>query len=82
LSSFEKDVEAETVNGGITLSLGSPEKINAELRAKTVNGKIYVDFPITLKGLSKSKHSLKAQIGQGGPLISLSTVNGSIKIED
>jgi hypothetical protein len=39
-----------------------------------------VDFPVTLKNLTPSKHRVEAKIGQGGPEISLETTNGSIKI--
>lgn len=78
--SFEDEVKVETVNGSITLRCRSSEEIDAELTAKTVNGKIYLDFPVTLKSIYKSKHSLEGQIGQGGPPIYLRTVNGSIKI--
>lgn len=73
-------LSAETVNGGITLKLANPENINAELSVKTVNGSISVDFPITMQGMIKSKHSLDARLGQGGPLIRLKTVNGSIRL--
>ena len=78
--SFEDAVKARTVNGGITLRIGTSEKINADLTAKTVNGRIHLDFPVTFQSIQKSRRSLEGQIGQGGPQISLRTVNGSIKI--
>jgi len=80
LASFEDEVKAETVNGSITLRLQS-QKIDADLKASTVNGKIYLDFPVTFKTILKSKRSLEGQIGQGGAEITLKTVNGSIKIK-
>jgi len=79
LDTLEDEVKAETVNGSITLKLQS-RKIDADLQAKTVNGKIYLDFPVTFKTVLKSKHSLEGQMGQGGAEITLETVNGSIKI--
>jgi DUF4097 and DUF4098 domain-containing protein YvlB len=77
---FKDGVSAETTNGSITLAIASPENLNANLLARTTNGHITVDFPVTLKSLSQSKHRVEAQIGQGGPEISLDTTNGSIRI--
>ena len=80
VTSFEEEIAAETVNGSITLRIGKTENIHADLTVKTVNGKIYMDFPVTFKSISKSKHSLEGQIGEGGSRIHLRTVNGSIKL--
>lgn len=77
---FKDGIAAETTNGSITLAIASPETLNANLLARTTNGHITVDFPVTLKNLSQSKHRVEAKIGQGGPEISLETTNGSIKI--
>jgi len=77
---FKDGVAAETTNGSITLAIASPDALNADLRARTTNGQITVDFPVTLKNLTQSKHRVEAKIGQGGPEISLETTNGSIKI--
>ena len=77
---FKDGISAETTNGSITLGIDSPEILNANLLARTTNGHITVDFPVTLKNLSQSKHRVEAKIGQGGPEISLETTNGSIKI--
>jgi len=73
-------LEAETTNGGITLHIENPNEVNAALRAETTNGHISFDFPVTLKKIRKSPHSLEVEIGQGGPEILLSTTNGSITI--
>jgi len=78
--SFEDTIKAKTTNGSITLRVGSLEKVNADFTARTVNGSISLDLPVTLKSMKKSRRSLEGQIGQGGPEISLRTVNGSIKI--
>jgi len=77
---FKDGIAAETTNGSITLAIASPETLNANLLARTTNGHITVDFPVTLKNLTQSKHRVEATIGQGGPEISLETTNGSIKI--
>jgi len=73
-------LRAETTNGGITLRFEDPDKVNAVLRAETTNGHISFEFPVTLKNMRKTPHELEVEIGQGGPLIELSTTNGSITI--
>lgn len=77
---FKDEIRAETTNGSITLAIRAPEQLNASLHAETTNGHISVDFPITLKNFKQSRHLIDAQIGQGGPEISLETTNGSITI--
>ena len=76
-SDFDEDVEFETVNGSITIEM--PEGLDADFRASTVNGSIDSDFPILVTG-KVSRRSLSGQIGDGGPELRLSTVNGSIRI--
>ncbi len=73
-------LDAKTTNGSITLHLAAPEKVNADLIARTTNGHIETDIPVTLERLSRSRRSLEAKIGAGGPAIRLSTTNGSIQI--
>ena len=80
LVKLEAEVRAETTNGRITLRLGAGQEINGLLEAETTNGTISFDIPITVQSLEKSKHRLRGQIGRGGPLISLETVNGSIHL--
>jgi len=77
---FKDGIRAETTNGSITLAIDAPDQVNASLRAETTNGHISVDFPVTLKNLRQSRRLIEAQVGQGGPEISLHTTNGSITI--
>jgi DUF4097 and DUF4098 domain-containing protein YvlB len=77
---FKDGVEAKTTNGSIHLGIVSPEGLNADLNARTTNGSISVDFPVTLQNLRQSRRVVEARIGQGGPEISLRTTNGSITI--
>jgi hypothetical protein len=72
-----RDVRASTSNGGISLRL--PAEPGASLRARTSNGAIHSDFDVTAHGLI-SRHSLEGAIGAGGPLLDLSTSNGSIRL--
>jgi DUF4097 and DUF4098 domain-containing protein YvlB len=80
LMKLEDEVRAKTTNGSIKLRLSTAQDINATLDAGTVNGSISFDIPVTLQSLEKSRHHLRGQIGQGGPRISLETVNGSIHL--
>jgi DUF4097 and DUF4098 domain-containing protein YvlB len=77
---FRDGIRAETTNGSIRLALESAAPVNATLRAGTTNGHVSVDFPVTLKTPRQSRREIEAQIGQGGPEISLHTTNGSISI--
>jgi len=67
----------KTVNGGITLTL--PSVFDADLRADTLNGSITSDFPITMTG-AMTPRTLRGTVGAGGHTLTLSTVNGSIKL--
>jgi DUF4097 and DUF4098 domain-containing protein YvlB len=71
------DVTASTSNGSITVRL--PNSVSAEVRANTSNSSITNEFGDSFKGRS-GKTYLDGTIGSGGPLLSLSTSNGSIKL--
>ncbi len=71
------DVEFDTVNGSIVLDL--PADIDADLEVSTVNGSIDTDFPVAVTG-RLSRRSMRGRIGDGGPLLSVSTVNGSVRL--
>jgi DUF4097 and DUF4098 domain-containing protein YvlB len=66
-----------TVNGSIRLEM--PSGANAEVSAHTVNGAIYSDFPVTIRGGLVGR-SLRGTLGRGGPSLELRTVNGSIRL--
>jgi Putative adhesin len=69
-------LRAETTNGSVHLNI--PENYSAQVEASTVNGRVRVDFPVTVNGdLGKN---LSFQVGNGGPMIQAKTVNGSIHI--
>src|ERR1035438_876693 len=70
-------VRAHTSNSGITLHL--PGEVNARLSAETSNSSISSDFEMRVRG-EISKHHIEGSIGNGGPLIDLSTSNGPIRI--
>jgi hypothetical protein len=74
---WEQGASFKTVNGGITLML--PSAFDVNLRADTVNGTVTSDFPITMTGTISPRH-LQGTVGAGGRDLTLSTVNGSIKL--
>ena len=76
LSSNDK-LDFQTVNGSITLHL--PAFLSANLHATTLNGEIESDFPITATG-TMNRRRIDGTIGNGGQPLTLSTVNGSVKL--
>lgn len=70
-------VRAHTSNSGITLRL--PGEINARISANTSNGSVSSDFEMRMRG-EINRHHLEGTLGSGGPLIDLSTSNGSIRL--
>jgi hypothetical protein len=70
-------MEFSTVNGGITVTL--PAGFGASVEAQTVNGGLESDFPLTVQGRF-SRRTFRGTIGSGGRDLSLSTVNGSIRL--
>jgi DUF4097 and DUF4098 domain-containing protein YvlB len=74
---FDDEVRVHTSNGSITVR--APEDLNARVTARTSNSKITSDFEVRSRG-EISRHRLEGTIGAGGPLLDLSTSNGSIHI--
>lgn len=72
------ELSFKSVNGQIKVAL--PEGTNTELYAKTVNGAISTDFPLTVQGRFSSRR-LSGTIGSGGGRrLELETVNGGIEL--
>lgn len=69
-------LRAETTNGSVNLNL--PENYSARVEASTVNGRVKVDFPVTISG--EVGKNMSFQLGNGGPTIQAKTVNGSVHI--
>jgi DUF4097 and DUF4098 domain-containing protein YvlB len=69
-------LRAETTNGSVRLSL--PDNYSAKVEASTVNGRVHVDFPITVSG--EIGKTVSFQLGSGGSTIELRTTNGSVSI--
>ena len=74
---WTNELEFSTVNGGLTLVL--PAQLNTEVRASTVNGDLVTDYPLTVTGRF-GRRRMQGTIGSGGRSLSLSTVNGEIRL--
>jgi hypothetical protein len=69
-----RGLRAETTNGSVRVSV--PENYSAKVEASTVNGRVHVDFPLTVSG--ELGRNLSFQLGSGGPTIEARTTNGGI----
>lgn len=71
------ELEFSTVNGKIVLTL--PASLNTDIRASTVNGDMESDYPLTVQGRFGPRR-WRGTIGTGGRSLTLSTVNGEIRL--
>ncbi len=72
-----RQLELSTKNGGVAVSI--PGGYSAHLEAETVHGAVRSDIPMTVTG--RIGHSIDGNVGSGGPLIHVSTVNGGITLK-
>ena len=69
-------LDVQTQNGGVKLNI--PADYSARLETGTVNGRIRVDFPVTVQG--RIDRDLETTLGAGGPLVRVRTTNGGVNI--
>jgi hypothetical protein len=69
-------LDVETTNGSVTLQI--PDDYSAELELGTTNGRIDLDFPVTVQG--RIGRRLRASLGDGGSPIRAVTTNGSVRV--
>jgi hypothetical protein len=55
-----------------------PEHYSADLEAGTTNGRVSIDFPITVQGTFRKQ--LNTTLGAGGARIRAITTNGGVSI--
>jgi len=72
-----RQLEISTRNGGVKVAM--PSYYSAHIQAETRNGGIQPDFPITMAGNARPRR-LDSDVGSGGPLIHITTVNGQIRL--
>ena len=74
---IQSEVRISTSNGGITVHI--PDGMGARVDASTSNSSITSEFDVSTQG-ALNKHHLQGTIGAGGPMLDLSTTNGSIRL--
>ena len=74
----QEGMKISGVNGRVDVQFA--ENLNAEIHASGINGKVETDLPTLL--LSEwSNSNFKAKVGSGGPIISVSGVNGKVALK-
>ena len=69
-------LDVSTTNGGVSMSI--PENYSAHLETATVNGRLHVDFPVTVQG--EITRELAVNLGSGGATVRATTTNGGVSI--
>jgi hypothetical protein len=70
-------LDARTTNGGVNVTM--PERYSAHFETGTMNGKLNVDFPMTVHGELGRK--LATDLGSGGATIHVETTNGGVNVK-
>jgi hypothetical protein len=70
-------LDARTTNGGVNVTM--PERYSAHFETGTVNGRLNVDFPMTVHGEIGKR--LTTDIGSGGATIHVETTNGGVNVK-
>ena len=71
--------EVHTGDGSVRIRL--PGDIQASFEAKTGDGRIHTDFPVTMTGNLSETHHLEGKINGGGGLLSIRTGDGSVYLD-
>ena len=69
----------DVTSGNGTVKLYIPDNYSGRFASGTGNGRLNVDFPITVQG--RIDKNVEFTLGEGGPLLRARTGNGSIRIE-
>ena len=72
-----RQLEVSTHNGGVTLSV--PSYYSAHVQAETGAGRIQSDFATVAESGARPRQ-LDMNLGSGGPLIHVTTVNGGVRV--
>ena len=69
-------LDVRSTNGGVDVSI--PAKYSARLETGTTNGGMDIGFPVTVQG--RLNRHLTTQLGEGGPLVRVTTTNGGVTL--
>ena len=75
----QEGMKISGVNGRVDVQFA--ENLNAEIHASGINGKVETDLPATSLLSEWSRSNFKAKVGSGGPIISVSGVNGKVALK-
>lgn len=75
LANWDRDLAFTTINGNVSVKI--PAGTNANARLSAANGSITTEFPLP----EIAPRILQGTIGAGGPLLTLSTVNGNVALQ-
>ena len=75
----QEGMKISGVNGRVDVQFASD--LNAEIHASGINGKVETDLPATSLLSEWSRSNFKAKVGSGGPIISVSGVNGKVALK-
>jgi len=77
-ANWTRAAEFSSVNGSVAVAL--PANASADVHGSTVNGSVQSDFPLQVSGKFVGRN-INGKLGNGGPELKLSTVNGSITLK-
>ena len=75
----DDDMRLQTSGGSVTVHLD--EDIQADIDAQASGGSVSTDFAVTVRGTVK-RSKLQGEINGGGPLLTLRTSGGSVRIRE
>ena len=71
-----RGLNLETRNGSVRITL--PANYSADLETGTVQGRVTIDFPVTIQSGQQRRYT--ATLGSGGPKVRAVTTNGSVVV--
>lgn len=71
-------VQIRSVSGSI--ELGFKSDVNADFRADSVSGQVYLDVPNVIRDAEVNSSNVRARIGAGGTPITIFSVSGNIRL--
>ena len=77
IGSLGRSLGLAAPNGSVKLVM--PDGYNAHFEARTVNGGMHFDFPVTVVG--KIERDINTNLGNGGAPIRVQTTNGSVSLK-
>ena len=71
-------MDVRTTNGGVQLAI--PDDYNAHIETGTVNGGVWIDFPVVVQGNVRSR-AFTFDVGEGGATVRVTTTNGGVRVQ-